>query len=124
MRAVQKRVFGEELPRGHGHKGKISTKMSLLYDELTGRKPRKRRSKISSRDPRNDFSVVKEEQMMPISKRPLLRPQTVLIGVIGNGTYAKLIVQRLLQNRHQVVTLNTQCYNLVIGCVVLPSLFL
>ena len=45
MKAVQRRLFGEELPRGHGHKGKISTKMSLLYDELTGRQPRKRRPK-------------------------------------------------------------------------------
>ena len=36
MRSVQKKLFGMELPRGHGHKGKLSSKMSLLYDELTG----------------------------------------------------------------------------------------
>ena len=45
MKNVQRRLFGEELPRGHGYKGKLSTKMSILYDELTGRQPRKRRTK-------------------------------------------------------------------------------
>ena len=45
MRSVQKKLFGMELSRGHGHKGKLSSKMSLLYDELTGRQPRKRRAK-------------------------------------------------------------------------------
>ena len=48
MRTVQKIIFGLELPRGHGHKGKLSTKMSALYDELTGRQPRKRKSKTSA----------------------------------------------------------------------------
>ena len=48
MRAAQKILFGTELPRGHGHKGKLSTKMSALYDELTGRQPRKRKSKTSA----------------------------------------------------------------------------
>lgn len=48
MRTVQKIIFGTELPRGHGHKGKLSTKMSALYDELTGRQPRKRKSKTSA----------------------------------------------------------------------------
>lgn len=49
MRTVQRRLFGEELPRGHGYKGKISTKMSVLYDELTGRQPRKRRVKSTGK---------------------------------------------------------------------------
>ena len=47
MKNVQRRLFGEELPRGHGYKGKLSTKMSILYDELTGRQPRKRRTKTT-----------------------------------------------------------------------------
>ena len=47
MKSVQRRLFGEELPRGHGYKGKLSTKMSILYDELTGRQPRKRRTKVT-----------------------------------------------------------------------------
>ena len=45
MRNVQMQLFGMELPRGHGYKGKLSSKMSVLYDEITGRQPRKRRSK-------------------------------------------------------------------------------
>lgn len=51
MRTTQKIIFGTELPRGHGHKGKLSTKMSALYDDLTGRQPRKRKSKTSAQMP-------------------------------------------------------------------------
>ena len=45
MKNVQMQLFGMELPRGHGYKGKLYSKMSVLYDELTGRQPRKRRSR-------------------------------------------------------------------------------
>ena len=31
MRTAQKILFGTELPRGHGHKGKLSTKMSAYF---------------------------------------------------------------------------------------------
>ena len=95
MRAAQKILFGTELPRGHGHKGKLSTKMSALYDELTGRQPRKRKSKTNS---------------IQTSKRPNLRPQTILVGVIGRGDYAKLIIERLLLQHHQVITVNQDTY--------------
>lgn len=45
---VQLFVFGETLPRGHGHRGRISALMSLLFDEITGRTPRKRRTPTST----------------------------------------------------------------------------
>ena len=45
---VQMFVFGETLPRGHGHRGRISALMSLLFDEITGRTPRKRRAPPST----------------------------------------------------------------------------
>lgn len=44
------------------------------------------------------------------SKRPNLRPQTILVGVIGRGDYAKLIIERLLLQHHQVITVNQDTY--------------
>lgn len=49
-----------------------------------------------------------------VSKRSNLRPQSVQVGVIGSGEYAKLIIQRLLQVQHQVVTVNKDTYNNVL----------
>lgn len=47
LASVQQFVFGETLPRGHGHRGRISTLMSSLFDEITGRTPRKRRATVT-----------------------------------------------------------------------------
>lgn len=47
LASVQQFVFGETLPRGHGHRGRISTLMSSLFDEITGRTPRKRRAIVT-----------------------------------------------------------------------------
>ncbi|KAK8829536.1 hypothetical protein WA556_005454, partial [Blastocystis sp. ATCC 50177/Nand II] len=100
MRTAQQKLFGMELPRGHGHKGKISSKMSLLYDELTGRQPRKRRAKLPT-----------EHEQPPLSiKRAHIRPQAILVGVVGSGPYAKLIVERLLQMQHQVMTTSKEVH--------------
>lgn len=44
------------------------------------------------------------------NKRPNLRPQTILVGVIGRGDYAKLIIERLLLQHHQVITVNQDVY--------------
>ena len=106
MRAAQKILFGTELPRGHGHKGKLSTKMSALYDELTGRQPRKRKSKTSAQ---MLFLLIPLDSIQT-SKRPNLRPQSILVGVIGRGDYAKLIIERLLLQHHQVITVNQDTY--------------
>lgn len=111
MKSVQRRLFGEELPRGHGHKGKLSTKMSILYDELTGRQPRKRRAKLPG-TLIHSYQTIEAETVA--SKRSNLRPQSVQVGVIGSGEYAKLIIQRLLQAQHQVVTVNKDTYNNVL----------
>ena len=48
-------------------------------------------------------------------KRQNIRPQSVLVGVIGSGEYAKIIIQRLLQVHHQVITANKDTYNMVIS---------
>lgn len=47
---------------------------------------------------------------MQTSKRPNLRPQTILVGVIGRGDFAKLIIERLLLQHHQVITVNQDTY--------------
>lgn len=116
MRTAQQKLFGMELPRGHGHKGKISSKMSLLYDELTGRQPRKRRAKLPSR-PAVRASPVAEHEQPPLSiKRAHIRPQAILVGVVGSGPYAKLIVERLLQMQHQVMTTSKEVHAAVMEC--------
>jgi hypothetical protein len=59
------------------------------------------------------FLVSGESQGMP-SKRPTLRPQNVLVGVLGSGDYAKLIIERLLQSQQQVITANKDVYNFIV----------
>ena len=118
MRTAQKILFGTELPRGHGHKGKLSTKMSALYDELTGRQPRKRKSKTSAQ---MHFLLTPLDSIQT-SKRPNLRPQTILVGVIGRGDYAKLIIERLLLQHHQVITVNQDTYANVCSYSFFPAL--
>lgn len=116
MRLAQRKLFGMELPRGHGHKGKISSKMSFLYDELTGRQPRKRRTKLPG-IPAGIASPVVEHDQPPLSiKRAHIRPQAILVGVIGSGAYAKLIVERLLQMQHQVITTSKEVHTGVMEC--------
>ena len=44
-----------------------------------------------------------------------LRPQMATIGVIGSGDYAKLIIQRLLQMQHQVITSSKDTYHNVLS---------
>lgn len=44
-----------------------------------------------------------------------LRPQMVMVGVIGSGDYAKLIIQRLLQMQHQVITSSKDTYHNVLS---------
>ncbi|KAK8802366.1 hypothetical protein WA588_005337, partial [Blastocystis sp. NMH] len=100
-RSTQLLLFGEELPRGHGYKGKLSSKISLLFDEITGRSPRKRSSRHV------DHPVV----MNP--KRMILRPQAVPVGVIGDGVLAMLLVERLLQKHNQVIVWNKESLSAV-----------
>ena len=121
MRSAQRKLFGMELPRGHGHKGKISSKMSLLYDELTGRQPRKRRAKLPG-FPAASASLLAEHEQAPLSiKRAHIRPQAILVGVVGSGPYAKLIVERLLQMQHQVVTTSKEASSAVVRLVELST---
>lgn len=47
-------------------------------------------------------------------KRPIIRPQAVLVGVIGTGNYAKLVIERLLQMQHQVITPRKELYDAVL----------
>lgn len=48
-------------------------------------------------------------------KKQNIRPQSVLVGVIGSGEYARLVIQRLLQMQHQVITSNKDTYDMVIA---------
>ena len=51
----------------------------------------------------------------PNLKHPCIRPQLTLIGVIGSGEYAKLIIERLLYMQYQVITSNKDMYNLILS---------
>lgn len=100
-RSTQLLLFGEELPRGHGYKGKLSSKISLLFDEITGRSPRKRSNRHM------------DHPVMVNPKRMVLLPQAVPVGVIGVGVLATLLVERLLQKHNQVIVWNQESLSAV-----------
>ncbi|KNB43549.1 3-hydroxyisobutyrate dehydrogenase [Blastocystis sp. subtype 4] len=100
-RNAQRTLFGEELPRGHGYKGKLSTKLSSLYDELMGRNPRKRQGRSTESSP------------LSTSKRLLLCSHRSPVGVIGNGPFACLLVERLLSKHHHVVLTHKETFSYV-----------
>lgn len=81
---VQLFVFGETLPRGHGHRGRISALMSLLFDEITGRTPRKRRAPVSAQG----LCIVRCSRLVrPVKAPRLLVPHSLFVRlyVVANA---------------------------------------
>lgn len=98
LRKSQLLLFGAELPRGHGYKGKLASKLSQLYDEITGRSPRKRQAKLtrSTETP----STKRVETVETISK--------MSIGIVGDNSFAILLAKRLLRKKYTVIALNSE----------------
>lgn len=100
IRKSQIILFGEELPRGHGYKGKLLTKLSHLYDEMTGRTPRKRQSKPAT------------SPVVPTAKRIAKESNTdkPCIGIVGDSPTAVLVAKRLLLKKYTVVVMASEIF--------------
>ena len=109
IRKSQVILFGEELPRGHGYKGKLSTKLSHLYDEITGRTSRKRQTKPATLPVLPALPV---SSSLPAAKRiekesNIGRP---CIGIVGDHPTAVLVAKRLLMNKYTVVVMASEIF--------------
>ena len=103
IRKSQIILFGEELPRGHGYKGKLSTKLSHLYDEITGRTPRKRQAKLVTSTAIPSTKRIDKEET---SIRPC-------IGIVGDNRTAILVAKRLLLKKYTVVVMASDIFTLI-----------